>query len=162
MCVGLHCFLKLRYQLIEHRFDGGKVFCVAVCLLIQLLRNAGAFLFHGVAFVGQVYHDHALIHDRPGAGNPALFLQRFEQGAEGVGFQDRAGANVADGAGGVLPQNQQNNILRIGELEPRQQGLVGAGHQARCGIKRKAQLVFQQLEVVAVLCGVLAHALSNF
>ena len=86
------------------------------------------------ALLGQGDHHDTFIARIACAGNHTLLFEPLEQRRQRVRIEQGALADLAHRTWRPLPQHHQHHILRIGQAESFQQGLVLARQQARSGI----------------------------
>ena len=74
-------------------------------------------------------------------------LQPLQHRRQRAGIQAQAPADLRDGDAVLLPEDEEDEVLRIGQPEPLQQRPVGLGHAMRGGIEGVAELVIQQQRI---------------
>ena len=105
--------------------------------------------FEGLAVGGQRHQYSAFVQGVALAGDMARQFQALEQGGQGSGVQAQAVSQGADTGCAVLPQNEHHQVLRVGQAQWSQQGLVELGHGQRTGVEREAELAVEVKPFVA-------------
>ena len=100
-------------------------------------------LLEGVALLGQADLDLALVGLAPGAADEAGGLEALEHRRQGSGIEAQAAADVGDGQAVVLPQHDQDEVLRIGQAQPLEQRPVALRHAVGGRVERVAELVVE-------------------
>ena len=83
----------------------------------QLPGNVQRLLTQRASGVGQVNLDAALVGDEASPLDKAQSLESFEQWRERAGVEIECGTDLTDTAAVLLPQDQQNQVLRVRDAE---------------------------------------------
>ena len=97
----------------------------------------------GPALVGQEDAHLPLVGPVPGAAHVAGRLEALEQGRQGAGIEEQALADLLDRQPLLLPQHQQDEVLRVGQVVRGQQRAVGAAEGMGRGVDGKAELAVE-------------------
>jgi hypothetical protein len=92
--------------------------------------------------------DDALILVAALTPHQALLFEPLEQRGQGVGVEQGALANMRHWAGRVFPQDHQHDVLRVGQTQRLQQGLIEPRDQPRGGVQAKAQLKIEAQRIL--------------
>lgn len=98
---------------------------------------------------GQLNSDLALVCRIPDSGNVSERRKSLKKWSQGVRLQIEALTQLADGLVVLLPQQDQDNELGIGEAQALEKRLVSPGKCVACRIDREAQKLLELQWAVA-------------
>ena len=99
---------------------------------------------HRLAAVGQVDSDLPFVLFAASAYDKAGAFESLDQRRDGAGFEGEPVGDCGNHLSVLFPEHAENEVLRIGDAEAVEQGLVGTVDRNGRAVKREAKLAIQR------------------